>query len=104
MSEIPAAIWLSRPGSNSGTSVPGILGPPGNSPTHSSAPASRPRNHVSPSDASDTPGASLFGAPNSTRRSRTASAIALTASPAATAKAPMGWFLKAPKKVITSAV
>ena len=94
---------MMRPGSNSGISVPGIFGPPGNSPTQSRPPASRPRYQVSPSDASDTPGASGLGAPNRTRRRSTASAIALTASPAATAKAPIGWFLKAPKKVMTSA-
>src|SRR5260370_38058569 len=100
---MPAVIWLSSPGSNSGNSVPGIFGPPGNMPTHSSAPASSPRNQVSPSDASETPGASGFGEPNSTLRSNVASAIAHTASPAATAKAPIGWFLEAPKNVITSA-
>ena len=33
-----------------------------------------------------------------------ASATALTANPTATANAPIGWFLKAPKNVITSAV
>src|SRR5256885_5743918 len=102
-SEMPAVIWFRRPGSNRGTSVPGILGPPGNRPTHSRPPASRPRYHVSLSEESDTPGASLFGAPKSTLRSNTASAIALMARPAATANAPIGWFLNAPKKVMSSA-
>src|SRR5260370_24317783 len=100
---MPAVIWLSSPGSNSGNSVPGIFGPPGNIPTHRSAPASSPRNHVSPSDASETPGALGFGEPNSTLRSNVASATAVTASPAATAKAPMGWFLEAPQHIITAA-
>src|SRR5213593_2310093 len=101
MSEIPADIWLISPGSKSGTSVPGIFGPPGKSPTHRSAPASRPRYQVSPRDTSETPGASALGAPNRTRPRITASATAHTARLAARAKAPSGCVLKAPKKVIT---
>ena len=62
ISEMPAAIWLMKPGSNSGTSVPGIFGPPGKRPTQRSAPARIPRNQVSPSAASDTPGASVLDA------------------------------------------
>src|SRR5207245_2932860 len=81
ISEIPAVIWFSSPGSNRGTSVPGIFGPPGNNPTHSRPPARRPRYQVSLRDESETPGASVLGAPNSTRRSNTARAIALIARP-----------------------
>src|SRR5438309_411448 len=102
-SEMPAVIWFRRPGSNSGTSVPGSLGPPGNRPTHSRPPASRPRYHVSLSDESETPGASGLGAPNSTLRSSTASEMAVNARPPATANAPIGWFLNAPKNVMSSA-
>src|SRR5256885_15005404 len=100
---MPAVIWLIKPGSNSGTSVPGILGPPGNRPTHSRPPASRPRDHVSLSDESETPGASGLGEPNSTLLSSTASQVAGNARPPATANAALGWFLNAPKNVMSSA-
>src|SRR5713101_8842277 len=99
-----ATIWLTMPGSNSGVSVPGIFGPPGTIPTHRIAPAIRPRNHDSDSEESDTAGASGFGGPNSTRWIRTATAIAVRARPAATANAPTGSVLNAPKKVISFAV
>src|SRR5207248_11610919 len=89
------------PGSKRGWSVPGSLGPPGTMPTHSSAPASMPRYHVSPREASETAGASGFGAPNSTRCTSTASVTAVSASPTATANAPTGWVLNAPKNVMT---
>src|ERR1700688_3856630 len=99
MSLIPADSTLTRPWSNSGESVPGSFGPLGNNPTHSRPPASKPRYHVSPSEASDTPGASGLGAENSTRRHNEARAIAPRARPAATAKAPIGWVLNEPKNV-----
>src|SRR5487761_982316 len=104
MSLIPAAMTLTRPWSKSGESVLGSLGPPGNNPTHKRPPASKPRYQVSPSEASDTPGASGFGAENNTRRHRDAKAIAPTARPAATAKAPIGCVLKEPKNVSSSDV
>src|SRR5258708_22937263 len=104
MSLIPADRTLTSPWSKSGESVPGSLGPLGNSPTHKSPPASKPRYQVSPSEASDTPGASGFGAENSTRRHSEARAIAPTATPAATANAPIGWGLKDPKNVRRSQV
>src|SRR5260370_8383301 len=99
MSLIPADRTLTSPWSKSGESVPGSLGPLGNSPTHKSPPASKPRYQVSPSEASDTPGASGFGAENNTRRHSEARAIAPSARPAATANAPIGWVLKDPKNV-----
>src|SRR5476651_481874 len=98
------ALPISRPGSKRGVPVPGSVGPLGNTPTHSNPPASRAMYHVSPSDASDTPGASGFGDPNNTRRKSTASATAATPSPAATAKAPIGCVLNEPKKVMSSEV
>ena len=45
----------------------------------------------------------MLGAPNRTFRSSTASAIALIARPPATANAPTGWFLNAPKNVMSCA-
>src|SRR5207245_706370 len=83
MSVMPADMTLIRPGSKIGRSVPGSLGPLGNKPTHSRPPASSPRYHVSPSDASDTAGASGFGCPNSTRWTSTASAMAVRTTHAA---------------------
>src|SRR5258708_35314692 len=103
ISLIPADIVLVRPGSKIGESVPGSLGPPGKMPTHSSAPASKPRYQDSPSEASETPGASGFGTPKSTRRSSIASATAATARPPPIAKRPIGGVLKEPKNVISSA-
>src|SRR5690348_1335664 len=96
-----ATMTFSIPGSNSGKSVPGIFGPPGTTPTQSSPPASSARYQVSPSEVSDTAGASGLGGPKSTRCSTTASAIAVRARPTATAKAPTGWVLNAPKNVIS---
>src|SRR5258708_38651401 len=103
ISLIPADIVLVRPGSKIGESVPGSLGPPGKMPTHSSAPASKTRYQDSPSEASETPGASGFGTPKSTRRSSLASPTAATARPAATAKAPMGSAVQEPKSAMSSA-
>src|SRR5437870_12131878 len=103
MSVIPAAMVLTRPGSKMGVSDPGSFGPPGNTPTQRSPPARSARNQVSPRAASETPGASGFGAPNRTRCTITATATATTASPAATANAQTGWYLNEPKKVIASA-
>src|SRR3984893_15085454 len=100
---MPAAIVVTRPGSKIGVSVPGSFGPPGKIPTHRSPPASRPGNQVSPSDASDTPGASGLGEPKRTRCTMIARAAATTARPAARAKAPTGWVLNEPKNVIASA-
>src|SRR5487761_1319980 len=97
---MPAAIEFTRPGSKIGVSVPGSLGPLGNIPTHRRLPASTPRNHFSPDDASETPGASGFGEPNRTRCRMTTMLAATIAGPAAVANVASGWFLIEPKNVI----